>query len=574
MWLPCPTSAPAWNSSTWSTSSSPCRTSRVSQRSGKPNEKPTFLKPQAKPRPRRSASGCGGEGGEGRGRLRRRQGLGPVGGVGAAVDDHREADAGRHLGARRAEGPVAQQVAPAQLDRVHAQALGQLVHLGLGHERALRCAEAAEGAAGHGVGEHGEAVDGQVGDLVRARHAQVEVPEHLVGRVVVGAGVEVARGLRHHDPTVRRGPPPGVDPAAVALVVADHRLLSAPLAADGTALAAVGQPPRREGHDDLQRHVLPPAERAADGRVDDPHPLGREIEGVGDLLLVLVGPLAGDGHRDPTLVVDPADPGLGLQVGVLLVRQVVRPLDDDVGLLPARGGVALAQPVGHVDVGVGVEVGPDHHVAGQGGVDVGDDGQVLPLHVEALGTEVRRIRRLGHDDGDLVALPPADVGRHRRPPGVAQPDEDRLVEHGQAVLVDGHVGGGEHGQHPGRGLRRPHVHGQHAGVGAAGEDHAGVEHLGLAQVGRVAGLARHLGRGVAPWRRPADGRGGRRTGAPPAAEAAPASVVRVTAACPPPARRRRRSGSSPCSGRGCPTARAPRRPASGGGTPGAGGRPT
>ena len=335
MWLPCPTSAPAWNSSTWSTSSSPWRTSRVSQRSGKPNEKPTFLKPQAKPRPRRSASGRGGEGGEGRGRLGRREGLGPVGGVGAAVDDDREADAGRHLGARRAEGPVAQQVAPAQLDRVHAQALGQLVHLGLGHERALRSAEAAEGAAGHGVGEHGEAVDGQVGDLVRARHAQVEVPEHLVGRVVVGAGVEVARGLRHHDPTVRRGPPPGVDPAAVALVVADHRLLAAPLAADGTALAAVGQPPRREGHDDLQRHVLPPAERAADGRVDDPHPLGREVEGVGDLLLVLVGPLAGDGHRDPTLVVDPADRGLGLQVGVLLVRQVVRPLDDDVGLRPS-----------------------------------------------------------------------------------------------------------------------------------------------------------------------------------------------------------------------------------------------
>ena len=259
---------------------------------------------------------------------------------------------------------------------------------------------------------------------------------------------------------------------------------------------------------------------------------------------------------------------------MLLVRQVVGPLDDDVGLLPARGGVALAQPVGHVDVGVGVEVGPDHHVAGQGGVDVGDDGQVLPLHVEPLGTEVRRIRRLGHDDGDLVALPPAHVGRHRRPPGVARPDEDRLVEHGQAVLVDGHVRSGEDGQHSGRGLRRPHVHGQHAGVGAAGEDHAGVEHLGLAEVGRVAGRAGHLGRGVAPWRRAADGRA-----LPPSRHAARRRGhvgvrVRVTAARRRLLDARRRSGSSPCSGRGCRTARARRPPASGGGTPGAGGRPT
>ena len=67
VWLPCPTSAPAWNSSTWSTSSSPWRTSRASQRSGKPNEKPTFLNPQAKPRPRRSAPGCGGRDAKGEG---------------------------------------------------------------------------------------------------------------------------------------------------------------------------------------------------------------------------------------------------------------------------------------------------------------------------------------------------------------------------------------------------------------------------------------------------------------------------------------------------------------------------
>ena len=58
---------------------------------------------------------------------------------------------------------------------------------------------------------------------------------------------------------------------------------------------------RGQGQHDLERHVLPSAEGTSDGRIDHPDLIDRQIEGVGDLFLVLVDPLPGDLDGDPSL---------------------------------------------------------------------------------------------------------------------------------------------------------------------------------------------------------------------------------------------------------------------------------
>ena len=216
-----------------------------------------------------------------------------------------------------------ERVASTDLDRVEPEGRGELVHLALGDERRLWSPEAAERPTGHGVGVHDVAVDVGVGDLVGAALPDVAVSEHLVRRVVVGAGVQPRFALHGDDPTVAIGPPSGSDAAAMPLVVTDDRLFPRPLSSDGTPIAPLGQAAGGEGQDDLDRGVLAPAERATDRGVDHPHVVEGEVEGVGDLLGVLVGPLAGDLDGDPSVVVDVGEPGFGLEVGVLLVGQLI-----------------------------------------------------------------------------------------------------------------------------------------------------------------------------------------------------------------------------------------------------------
>jgi hypothetical protein len=109
---------------------------------------------------------------------------------------------------------------------VHAQRLGQLVHLALGGERPLRPAKAAERAAGHVVGRHGVAVHMGVGNLVGAGHHQIGVAQHLGAGIGVGPAVEDEFGLDSRQLAVLCRPPLGCHPRLVALVVADDTLLA------------------------------------------------------------------------------------------------------------------------------------------------------------------------------------------------------------------------------------------------------------------------------------------------------------------------------------------------------------
>ena len=280
------------------------------------------------------------------------------------------------------------------------------------------------------------------------------VAQHLVGRVVVGPRVQPGRAGHRGDPPVGGRPPPGLDPSPVPLVVAHDRLLPGPAGRHRPVDAHLVQPQGGQGQHDLQRHVLAAPERPADGRIDHPDPVLVEAQGVGDLLPVLVGPLAGDLHRHPPPVVDVGQPGLGLQVGVLLVGQLEHRRHGHRRVGPAPGHVALADAVGVVAVGALAVVGVDQGVGGQGLVDVGQHRQRVPHRLDGRGRGPGLVGRLGHHQGQMVGLPAGHIAGHLAAAGVVGPHEHGLVEHGEAVLVDGNVGRPEHGDHPRRGPGR------------------------------------------------------------------------------------------------------------------------
>ena len=52
-----------------------------------------------------------------------------------------------------------------------------------------------------------------------------------------------------------------------------------------------------------------------------------------------------------------------------------------------------------------MEIGADQDLVGEAGVDVADDRQVLPLHLELLRRPVGVVQALGHHDGDAGRPP-------------------------------------------------------------------------------------------------------------------------------------------------------------------------
>ena len=422
--------------------------------------------------------------------------FGEAAALGAGVDHLGDGDAGGQAALGDALGMVVQHVAAAHLDRVHPQRLGELVHLTLGDERALRATEATERAADGGIGVDAVRVDAGVGHLVGAGNAEVHVPEHLVGGVVVATGVEPAVGFDCRDTTVAGGAQAGVHAAAVALVVPDDRLLARPLRGDG-ALGGGTQALRGEAEQDLQGHVFASAERSADGRVDDTHLVLGQVERMGDLVAIFVGPLSGDLDRHPAVVVEVGDARFGLQIGVLLVGQFVGALHHHIGLAPAFVDIALADAVADVDVRVHAILGVQHHIGGEGLVDVAQHGQRLPLHVQQFGRGLGLLAGVGDDERDLVGLPARHVGGDVTAAGVVQAHQHGLVLHRQAVLVHGHIGRGEDGVHAGGLAGGIDIERGHTRVGLVAEHGEGDERVGRDAVARIAGRAVDLGQRVA-----------------------------------------------------------------------------
>ena len=138
-----------------------------------------------------------------------------------------------------------------KLQWVHAQRLGQAVHLQFSREVALRAAEAAIRAAGHVVGVDGARVDVDVVAHVWPQAGQRRIAQHLGGSVGVGAAVAGEIDLLRDQLAIPRRTPFCANYRRVALVVTDDRLAPAPDRLDRAVDAALPEPPGGQRQHDL-----------------------------------------------------------------------------------------------------------------------------------------------------------------------------------------------------------------------------------------------------------------------------------------------------------------------------------
>ena len=177
----------------------------------------------------------------------------------------------RRSGARE---PVRQRVAPPQLDRVHLQRGGELVHLRLVREAGLHRAEAAHRAARRVVGVDDVGVDPRVRARRTGRTRSEAAFEHDRGRARrVRAAVEQDPRADRDEPAVARRAVLVAHARGVAVDVAEERLLAPVHHLHGAAGVE-----REQAGVDLHREVLAAAERAADAAEHEPHLLRRQVE--------------------------------------------------------------------------------------------------------------------------------------------------------------------------------------------------------------------------------------------------------------------------------------------------------
>ena len=237
------------------------------------------------------------------------------------------------------QNPPAQPLSTPELDRVHSQGLGQAVDLLLVGHGGLGGSEAAHGHGDGVIGVDSVAVYFGVGDTIGAGHKGDGVIEHRDARGGVGAGVGDALDLDGDDLSLAGGSPLVAEVEGMAFAGVAERLLAGEDDLDRPA-----EDKGAESQEVLDVHILPPAKGPADGRNDLAHLVQGQLEEVGDLVQVVVGPLGGGDHRHPPLLVNVAHPGLRLQVGVLDHRGRVDILDDDIGAGEAGLHIALAHP--------------------------------------------------------------------------------------------------------------------------------------------------------------------------------------------------------------------------------------
>ena len=217
---------------------------------------------------------------------------------------------------------------------------------------------------------------------------------------------------------------------------------------------------------------------------------------MGDLLLVLVGPLARDLDGHPALAVEVRQARLGLQVGVLLVGELVGRLHHHIGGGPALGHVAFADAQRVVGVGGLSVLGVDQRLRRQRVVDAGQDRQRLPPRLDGGRPRPGRVLRGGHHQRQPVRFPAGHVAGQAAAARVLEADEHRMVRHGEAELVHGHVGRAEHGHHARDRLCGREIEAHQARMGLIGEHRHGPQRVGRDPVARVGGRAGQLGRRV------------------------------------------------------------------------------
>lgn len=202
-------------------------------------------------------------------------------------------------------------------------------------------------------------------------------------------------------------------------------------------------------------------------------------------------PLGGDVEVDAAVLLGHGEAGLGAEEGLVLHAEGVLALDDDVGPLPGRRDVAAHDGLAVHDIGVrdvpdvvvvAVLVDQDRVGGGRGGL-VGDHGQFAVVHLDLRGGAAGRLRVVGGDDRDgLAVVADLAVGEDG---GV--PDLQAVVLHlGRQVVVR------HDGVHARRGEGLGGVDGDDLGVGDGGAQDLAPEHVLVPHVGGVRELSGDL----------------------------------------------------------------------------------
>ena len=208
-----------------------------------------------------------------------------------------------------------------ELDGIHLERDGELVHLRLGGEAGLHGAEATHRAAGRVVGEDGAALDERVGHVVGAGGERGGVRADRGRARGVGAAVEQDLHADVRELAVARGAVLAPDARRVAVDVAGEGLLAV---VDHLHRAVGLQGEHRAV--DLHGEVLAPAEGAADAGEVDAHLRRRQAEARCDLVAVDVEPLRRDVDVHAALAVRNGQARFGPEEGLVLDPElVVRP---------------------------------------------------------------------------------------------------------------------------------------------------------------------------------------------------------------------------------------------------------
>ena len=387
-----------------------------------------------------------------------------------------------------------EEVAPAQLHAIHAERLGDLVHLLLVGDAGLRRAEAPEGAGVHVVGRHRDGVEAQVVDAVGPRAGDRRIEQHVGAEIDIGTGVGGHVDLERGDLAVLGHAGLVVQHEGVALAVAEERILA--------RITEPDRAPRRLGQErevDLDGDVLLAAEAAADQRAADAHLVVRHADGVGDEAEVL-DHLGRHADVDDLVLVDPGEPDLGLEEGVLDELGAEAVLDDDVGRREARLDVALADLVAGHPI---VDALHDRRARRQRLGRVEHAGQRLELVVDQRASLGGARRGLGGDQREWLAVV-AHPFVHQDLAVGGEPRLAGLAGHVGRQQPVGQVGAGNHRDDAVERPRLFRVEPLEARARQRAAQHLGVQHVRHDVVAGIGRRAEGLARRVGAHQRPAD----------------------------------------------------------------------
>ena len=207
---------------------------------------------------------------------------------------------------------------------------------------------AAEGAARHGVGVDGIAVDLLVGAAVDADRFAAGVVQHAGAVIAVGAGVGDDVHRDRGEGAVAPHAGLHADLHRMAGGRADELLLAGELELHRPSGAQ-----RRQRDDVLDEHLLLAAEAAADAVAVDPHGSRREVEQGAQRAAGQKRRLRARAHVEAALAVEPGHRAMGLEMGVLDALGDVSRFVNEVG----RGEALLDVADMAVDLGENVARG-------------------------------------------------------------------------------------------------------------------------------------------------------------------------------------------------------------------------